>query len=174
MLAHWQVELILIPLVDGAQSLDGIRGSCVPEGSLGSLSTEWWICDPTWVVVCPGASQQLTDGWGQIFPKWPPPGKVMSAEYSLDLCFQCSSLITSHICPCFPRMSSKNGSQVLPSFPWRLCFALGPSAHEIMCMPFKNGAAISPSPMEFLCTSPAGLQCQMLQGFFLSVPDPHM
>ena len=72
------------PLVGGANSypsggrtlfLDGIRGSCVPEGSLGSLFTEGWGCDPTWVVVCPGASQQLADGWGQIFPKWPPPEK---------------------------------------------------------------------------------------------------
>ena len=80
--AHWYVELILIPLVCGALSLDGIRGSCVPEGSLGSLFTEGWGCDPTWIVVCPGASQLLTDGWGQIFPKWPPPEKGTAAEYS--------------------------------------------------------------------------------------------
>ena len=47
----------------------------MPEVSLGSLFTEEQGCNPTWVVVCPGASQQLTDGWGQIFPKWPPPEK---------------------------------------------------------------------------------------------------
>ena len=41
----------------------------MPEGSLGSLFTEGWGYDPTWIVVCPGASQQLTDRWGQIFPK---------------------------------------------------------------------------------------------------------
>ena len=41
----------------------------MPEGSLGSLFTEGWGCDPSWIVVCPGASQQLTDRWGQIFPK---------------------------------------------------------------------------------------------------------
>ena len=35
--AHLYVELILIPLMGGALSLDGIRGSSVPEGSLGSL-----------------------------------------------------------------------------------------------------------------------------------------
>ena len=54
------------PLVGGANSyplmvrplsLDGVRGSCVPEGSLGSLFTEGQGCDPTWIVVCPGASQ---------------------------------------------------------------------------------------------------------------------
>ena len=47
----------------------------MPRGSLGCLFTDGWGCDPTWVVVCPGAFQQLTDGWGQIFPKWPPPEK---------------------------------------------------------------------------------------------------
>ena len=75
------------PLVGGADSnLSGglglVSGSCVPEGSLGSLFTEGWGCDPTWVVVCPGASQQLAEGWGQIFPKWPPPEKGTAAEYS--------------------------------------------------------------------------------------------
>ena len=55
--AHWYRELILIPLVGGALSLDGISCGCVPKGSLGSLFTDGWGCDPTWVVVCPGASQ---------------------------------------------------------------------------------------------------------------------
>ena len=54
------------PQVGGAASypsggwvfaLGEIRGSCVPEGSLGGLFTEGRGCDPTWVVVCPGASQ---------------------------------------------------------------------------------------------------------------------
>ena len=55
--AHWQVELILIPLVGGVLFLGEIRGGCVPGGSLGSLFTEGQGCDPTWVVVCPEASQ---------------------------------------------------------------------------------------------------------------------
>jgi len=166
-------QLILIPLVGGALSLDGIRGSCVSKGSLGSLFTEGWGCDPTWIVVCPGASQQLTEGWGQISPKWPPSEKGTAVEYSRELCFHCPSLTTSHIHPCFPRMSSKNCSQVWPRVLWRLCFALGPSACESLCVPFKNGVSVSPSPMEFLHTSPPGLQCQMLQGIFLLVPDHH-
>ena len=55
--AHWQVELIPIPLVGGALSLGEIRGGCVPWGSLGSLCTDGWGYDPTWIVVCPGAPQ---------------------------------------------------------------------------------------------------------------------
>ena len=39
MSAHWQVELIPIPLVGGALSLGEIRGSCVPGGGgLGAAS----------------------------------------------------------------------------------------------------------------------------------------
>ena len=51
---------------------------------------------------------------------------------------------------------------------------MGPSACERLCALFKNGASISPSPMEFLHTTPTGLQCQMLWGIFLPVLDPHM
>ena len=75
--------------------------------------------------------------------------------------------------PCFLRMSSKNCSQVWPTFPWRLCFALGPSACESLCLPFKNVVSIFPSLVVLLYTSPTGLPCQMLQGLFLPVPDPH-
>ena len=39
-------------------------------------------------------------------------------------------------------------------------------------MPFKNGVSVSPSPMEFLCASPSVLQCQMLCGLLLPMPDP--
>ena len=56
---------------------------------------------------------------------------------------------------------------------WRLCFALGPSAFESPCGPFKNGVSVSPRPVELLRTSSTGLPCQMLQGLFLPMPDPH-
>ena len=49
--------LILISLMGGFLSLGEITGGCVPGGSLGSLFTGGWGCDPNWIVVCPGASQ---------------------------------------------------------------------------------------------------------------------
>ena len=49
----------------------------------------------------------------------------------------------------------------------------GTHARESLCVPFKNGVSVSPRPVELLHTSPTGLQCQMLQGLFLPVPDPH-
>ena len=54
-----------------------------------------------------------------------------------------------------------------------LC-ALGPIARENLCVPFKNGVSVSPSPVEPLRTSPTGLQCQIFQGLFFPVPDPPM
>ena len=46
------------PLVGGALSLGEIRGGSVPGVSLGSLSTNGWGCDPTWIIVWPEGSQQ--------------------------------------------------------------------------------------------------------------------
>ena len=37
------------------------------------------------------------------------------------------------------------------------CFALGPSARESLCAPFKDGVSVSPSPVELLHTGPTGL-----------------
>ena len=51
------MELIPVPLVGGALSLDGIRGGSVPGGSLGSLFADGWGCVPTWFVVWPGVSR---------------------------------------------------------------------------------------------------------------------
>ena len=139
----------------------------MPEGSLGCLFTEGWCCDPTWIVVCPGASQ-LTDGWGQIFPKWPPPEKGTVAEYSRELCLQCPSLTTSRCHPLFPESPPRTavgsvpysyGAFALPLDPvhvksmctfqeWGLCFPLscGALAHKPHwpSMPDAPGA-LSPS-----------------------------
>ena len=74
----------------------------MPEGSLGSLFTEGWGCDPTWIVVCPGASQQLTDGWGQIFPKWPPPEKGMLLNIPESFAFNVLPSQQATFTPVFP------------------------------------------------------------------------
>ena len=56
--AHLSVELMSIPLV-GVPFL-WVRlevAVCLGAGSLGNLFTDVWGCDPTWIVVWPGASQ---------------------------------------------------------------------------------------------------------------------
>ena len=112
------------------------------------------------------------DGWGQMFPKWPPPG--------------CSHwLFLRHLplmslphnepqLPHFPRRSSKHHRQVWPRVLWSLCYSLGPSAHESLCIPFKHGVSISPSLVQLLWTNTTGPQCQILQGILLPVPDPQV
>ena len=44
-------------------------------------------------------------------------------------------------------------SKVWPRFLWSLCFALGLSAHESLCVPFKNGVSINSRTMELPYTS---------------------
>ena len=72
--AHWKAELIPVPLVGGALSPEGIRGSCVPGGSLGSLFTDGAVIPPGLLFALGLLS---ADGWGQIFPKWPPPKRQL-------------------------------------------------------------------------------------------------
>ena len=102
------MELILIPLVGGDLSLDGIRGSCVPEGSLDILFNEGWGCDSTWIVVCPGAS--LLMGVARFYQNGHLQRNTCYGIFPralLSMTFPHSS-----IHPCFLRRSSKNGSQV--------------------------------------------------------------
>ena len=112
------------------------------------------------------------DGWGHVFPKCPPPEKAMLMNIPKTFASNALPPQEATFFPCFPRMSSKNCSQVLCRFLWRLCFTPGPSACESLCAPFKNGVSFYPSPVELLHTSPIGRQCQMLQGLFLPMPDP--
>ena len=74
----------------------------MPEGSLGSLFTEVWGFDPTWIVVCPGASQQLTEWWGQIFPKWPSPEKGMLLNIPESFAFNVLLSQQATFTPVFP------------------------------------------------------------------------
>ena len=45
--------------------------------------------------------------------------------------------------------------------------------HMKVCVPLYNGVSVSPNLVELLCTSPTGLQCQMLWELFVPVPDHH-
>ena len=147
-----------------------IRSGCVPGGSLGSLFTNGLSCNPTWFAVWLGASQCWW--WGLIFPKWPPPEKhtLMNIPKSFASNVLPPQWVTVTLC--FPRRFSKKCSQVWPRFLGSLCFALGTSACEILYAPFKNWVSIFPSLMELLYSSPTDLQCQMLWGLFMPIPDP--
>ena len=107
---------------------------------------------------------------GQILKKWPPLNEhtlmIIRETFASNVLPPQWATLT----PSSPRRPSKNCSQVWPRFLWSLCFALGPSAHESLCVRFKNRVLVYPSPVELLRTSPTGLQCQMLQGL---LPMPY-
>ena len=111
------------------------------------------------------------DGWDQIFPKWPPP-ETHADKYFREFCLPCPSPTTSLIHSLFSQEILQELQSGPTRFLWSLCFALGPSVHESLCVPFKNGVSVTHSPLEHLCTSSTRLQCQMLQVLFLPMPDP--
>ena len=67
-----------------------------------------------------------------------------------------------------PRPAGRSG----PSSYEVTAFAPGPGAHETLCAPSKSGVSVSPSPVELLQSSPAGLHSQMFWGLLLLMPDP--
>ena len=134
----------------------------MPEGSLGSLFTEGWGCHPTWVVVCPGASQQLPDGEARFSQNGHLQRKALLLNIPESFAFNVLPSQQAMFTPVFPGCPPRTAVRFDPDFLWRPHFALGSTARESLCAPFKNGVSISPSPMELLHTSPTGLQCQML------------
>ena len=74
---------------------------------------------------------------------------------------------------------------VFPGCPSRIAVRFDPDSYGDLALPWdpvhmkvcvcllRMGSLFPPSPVELLHTSPTGLQCQMLQGLFLPVPDPH-
>ena len=47
---------------------------------------------------------------------------------------------------------------------------MGPSTHKTPCDPSRSEVSVSPSPVELLCSSPTGLQYQILWGHLLPMP----
>ena len=69
------MELILVPLADGALSLGVIKGSCLPRGLQAACLLMGGAVFPHCLLF--GLGLLNPDGWGQIFPKWPPLEEIM-------------------------------------------------------------------------------------------------
>lgn len=76
--------------------------------------------------------------------------------------------------PCLPRRPSKTCREVWPRLLWLHCFPLGLYAHGNLYVPSKNGFSVSPITVVLQCSSPAGLQSQMLWGFLLLMWTPRL
>ena len=125
-------------------------------------------CHP---VCCLARGFSALMGGARFFSKWPPPRGVHSDYYSQNLCLQWLSPISSHSHPLLSQEILQELQAGLTQLPMESLLCPGTSAHESLCVPFKNRVPISPSPAELLHTSPTGPQHQMLQGFLLPMPD---
>ena len=114
---------------------------------------------PALLVIWSEASQHLTlqaVGWDQVLvSKWQPPGELTSMNIPLYLCHQCPCshsepqlLPASPGDPPRPAVRSGLGSCEFTALP--LCRGV----HETFCVPSKSGVSVSPSPVEFLWSSP--------------------
>ena len=112
------------------------------------------------------------DGWGQIFPKWPPPEKCMLMNIPKSSGSNALPPQQAAFTPCFHRRSSKNCSQVQPRFLWSLRFALGPSAHESLCVPFKNGSPYLPVLRSSCAQDPLAFNAKCSRGSFSQCQIP--
>ena len=144
----------------------------MPEGSLGSLFTEGWGCDPTWIVVCPGASQQLTDCWGQIFPKWPPPEKGMLLNIPESFAFNVLPSQQAIFTPVFPGCPPRTavrfdlGSYGDLALPWDL-------VHVKVCVRLLRMGSPFPPVLWSSCTqAPLAFSARCSRGSFSQCQIP--
>ena len=114
-----------------------------------------------------------TEGWGQIFPKWPPPENCMQMNVPKSFASNVLPPQQGTFTPVFPGgpprtvVSSDPDSYGDFALPWD-------PMHVIVCVRLlRMGSLFPPDPWKCRCTSPTGLQCQMLWGVFLPVPDLH-
>ena len=102
------------------------------------------------------------DGWDQVFPKWPPPENhgLMNIPKSF------SSIV-------FPNKA--HSPPVFPGYPLRKAVRSDSDSYgefALLWDPVHVKVCVRLFRMELLCTSPTGLQCQMLWGLFLPLSIP--
>ena len=113
-----------------------------------------------------------TEGWGQIFPKWPPPEKVTLLNIPESFASNILPSQQTTFIPFFPggppRIAVRFDSVSYGAFalPWD-------PVHMKVCVCLSRMGSLFPPVLWSSCAlSPTGLQCQMLWGVFLPVPDP--
>ena len=79
----------------------------------------------------------------------------------------------SQLPPASPRDPPRSAGRSGPGcYAVTVFFPPGPGVDKSLCASSKSGVSVFPSPVEFLWSSPAGLQSQMLWGLFFPVSDP--
>ena len=156
----------------GASSLGDIRGSCVPRGSLGSLFTDGWGCDPTGLLF--GLGLLSAEGWGQIFPKWPPPENCMQMNVPKSF--------ASNVLP--PQQGTF--TPVFPGGPPRTVVSSDPDSYGDFALPWdpvhmkpcvhlsRVGSLFPPVPWSSCTQAPLSFNARCSGGSLSNARSPHM
>ena len=114
------------------------------------------------------------DGWGQIFPKWPPPQKGMLKN--IPKSFASNALPPQQVTftPVFPGCPPRPAVRFDPDSKGDFALPWDPVHVKVCVRLLRMGVSVSPSPVELLHTSPTGLQFPILQGLFLPGAVPLM
>ena len=156
------MELIPVPLVHVALSLGEIRGSCVPGGSLGSLFTDGQGCDPTWIVVWPGASLMMV---GVRYSQNAHLHERHAAEYSLELCLQCLPHNKPHS-PIFPRCPPRTAVWLDPDSYGDFALPWDPVHMKVHVHLLRMGSPFPPVPWSSWAQSPLAFNARCSGGSF--------
>ena len=110
------------------------------------------------------------DGWGQIFPKWPPPetGKLLNIPETFA-----SNVLTSQQATftlVFPGCPPRTAVRSDPDSDGDLTLPWDPVHMNVCVCLLRMGSPFSPVLWSSCTQAPLAL---MLRGLFLPVPDPH-
>lgn len=132
------------------------------------------------------------NGRGQVFVRklWPPGGLMpVSVPQSCSMSLSIPQSCSIHVFEYSPELSVSlplqwvTTTSSLPTLQYQqvnlaqallksLLFSLSPGVHMTLCLASRSVGSIYASLVEFLWTSPTGIQSQILWGFLLLVLDP--
>ena len=113
------------------------------------------------------------DGWGWIFQKWPPPEKGTLLNIPKSFASNVLSPQEATFTLAFPGGPPRTAVRFDPDSYGDFALPWDPVHVKVCVHLLRMGSLFPPVPLELLCTSATCLQCQMHQGLFLPVPDPH-
>ena len=141
-------------------------------GSLGSLFTDGWAVIPLGLLF--GLGLLSADGWGQVFPKWPPPEKHML----MDIPKSFASNVLPHNEPQSP--------PVFPGDPPRTAVRSDPYSYGAFALPWdpvhmkvcvslsRTGSPFPPVPWSSCAQAPLAFNARCSRGSFSQclIPRP--
>ena len=136
------------------------------------------LCVPAMLVVWPEAFQHWSlqaVGWGQVLAS---DDCIQDSSHQWILPSTSATSVlahtVSHSCLLLPGETLQDQQVVLvqAAIQSPLFFPSGPGVDKTLCASSKSGVSVFPSPVEFLWSSSAGLQSQMLWGLLFPMLGP--